>query len=67
MLILHSCPASPRQFSNPGNARVHRLGDVCVDANHLLLRCQYAEAPGLIEQHGRSFDRGWAHLEELAQ
>jgi len=52
----HHAPTIPA--SMPGNA--------WINANHLFLRCQYGEAPELIEQYGRAFEKVWAHLKELA-
>ena len=52
----HHPPVIPA--SMPGNA--------WVNANHLFVRCQYGEAPDLIEQYARAFEKVWAHRRELA-
>jgi perosamine synthetase len=40
-------------------------GNQWVNANHIFLRCQYGEAPDLIEQTARAFEKVWAHRKEL--
>ncbi len=52
----HHPPVIPA--SMPGNA--------WVNANHLFVRCQYGEAPDLIEQYAKAFEKVWAHRRELA-
>lgn len=40
-------------------------GNAWVNANHIFVRCQYGEAPELIEQYARAFEKVWAHRKEL--
>lgn len=51
----HHPPTIPA--SMPGNA--------WVNANHLFVRCQYGEAPELIEQYAKAFEKVWAHRRDL--
>lgn len=45
--------------SMPGNAHVN--------ANHIFLPCIYEEAPELIEQYVKAFEKVWAHRDALAK
>jgi dTDP-4-amino-4,6-dideoxygalactose transaminase len=51
----HHPPRIPE--SMPGNA--------CVNANHIFLPLTYGEAPALVEQYGKAFEKVWAHRAEL--
>jgi dTDP-4-amino-4,6-dideoxygalactose transaminase len=42
-------------------------GDAYVNANHIFLPLFYGEAPELIEQYVRGFQKVWAHRQALAQ
>jgi dTDP-4-amino-4,6-dideoxygalactose transaminase len=52
----HHPPTIPAQM--PGNA--------WVNANHLFVPIVYEEAPELIDQYVRAFEKVWAHRGELA-
>jgi dTDP-4-amino-4,6-dideoxygalactose transaminase len=52
----HHPPRIPE--SMPGNAYVN--------ANHVFLPLIYGEAPALVEQYGKAFEKVWAHRTELA-
>jgi len=53
----HHTPTIPA--SMPGNA--------WVNANHISVPIMYADAPELIEQYVKAFEKVWAHRTELAQ
>lgn len=52
----HHAPKIPEKM--PGNA--------WINANHIFVRCQYGEAPDLIEQYAKAFEKVWAHRKQLA-
>jgi hypothetical protein len=52
----HHPPVIPE--SMPGNQQVN--------ATHIFMPLIYGEAPELIEQHARAFEKIWAHRSELA-
>jgi len=52
----HHAPKIPA--SMPGNHWINN--------NHVFVPCQYGEAPDLIEQYARAFEKVWAHRKELA-
>jgi dTDP-4-amino-4,6-dideoxygalactose transaminase len=53
----HHPPRIPK--SMPGNAYVN--------ANHIFLPLIYGEAPALVEQYGKAFEKVWVHRAELAK
>jgi len=53
----HHPPRIPE--SMPGNA--------CVNANHIFLPLIYGEAPDLVEQYAKAFEKVWAHRAELTK
>ncbi len=42
-------------------------GNTYVNANHIFLPCIYEEAPELIEQYVKAFEKVWAHRDALAK
>ncbi len=52
----HHAPKIPA--SMPGNEWVNK--------NHIFIPCQYGEAPDLIEQYAKAFEKVWAHRKALA-
>jgi len=52
----HHAPKIPAAM--PGNA--------WINANHIFVPCQYGEAPDLIEQYAKAFEKVWAHRKQLA-
>lgn len=52
----HHAPKIPEKM--PGNA--------WINANHIFVPCQYGEAPDLIEQYAKAFEKVWAHRKQLA-
>jgi dTDP-4-amino-4,6-dideoxygalactose transaminase len=53
----HHPPRIPE--SMPGNAQVNRT--------HIFLALVYADAPELLDQYGKAFEKVWAHRAELAK
>ncbi len=52
----HHAPKIPA--SMPGNEWVNK--------NHIFIPCIYGEAPDLIEQYAKAFEKVWAHRKQLA-
>ncbi|MBE0660089.1 MAG: DegT/DnrJ/EryC1/StrS family aminotransferase [Bryobacteraceae bacterium] len=52
----HHAPKIPEKM--PGNA--------WINSNHIFVPCQYGEAPDLIEQYAKAFEKVWAHRKQLA-
>ncbi|MBA3974378.1 MAG: TetR family transcriptional regulator [Candidatus Solibacter sp.] len=52
----HHAPKIPEKM--PGTA--------WINANHIFVPCQYGEAPDLIEQYAKAFEKVWAHRKQLA-
>jgi len=55
-----------RWWHHPPRIPVSMPGNAHVNANHIFLPLVYGEAPDLIEQYAKAFEKVWAHRAELA-
>jgi dTDP-4-amino-4,6-dideoxygalactose transaminase len=55
-----------RWWHHPPTIPAAMPGNVAVNANHIFLPVIYGDAPQLIEQYAKAFEKVWAHRMELA-
>jgi hypothetical protein len=42
-------------------------GNTCVNANHIMLPLIHGDAPELVEQYVKAFEKVWAHKDDVAK